>query len=172
MTASTDRLRTLPSVSELLHVAQPLIDRYGHALTADALRDVLANARNAILDGRTPPTDPNDMLKQAADVLTARTTPSLRPVINATGVIIHTNLGRAPLSQAAIRAVQQVSRGYSTLEFDLDDGGRGSRNIHPEPLLTQLTGAEAALVVNNAASALVLVLSGLPTADDNFSSGG
>ena len=161
MQTPTDRLRALPSVDVLLRAAGPLIDRYGHTLTADALRDALDNARRAILNGHTPPTDPNTLLAHAKDALAAQTTPTLRPVINATGVIIHTNLGRAPLSEDAIHAVQRVSRGYSTLEFDLTSGGRGSRNIHPEPLLTQLTGADAALVVNNAASALVLVLSGL-----------
>ncbi len=161
MPTPTDQLRSLPSVSDLLRAAGSLIDRYGHSLTTDAIRDVLGDTRRAILDGHTAPTDPETLLTQVTDALTAQTTPTLRPVINATGVIIHTNLGRAPLSQDAIRAVQQVSRGYSTLEFDLGSGGRGSRNIHPEPLLTDLTGADAALVVNNAAAALVLVLSGL-----------
>src|SRR5207253_10009807 len=87
--------------------------------------------------------------------------PSLRPVINATGVIIHTNLGRAPLSDEAIAAMGAVSRGYSNLEFDLEAGERGSRYAHLESVLTRLTGAEAAIAVNNNASALLLTLSTL-----------
>jgi L-seryl-tRNA(Ser) seleniumtransferase len=87
--------------------------------------------------------------------------PTLRPVINATGVIIHTNLGRAPLSQAAIQAMQEVAPGYSSLEYDLEHGRRGSRLVHAESLLQRLTGAEAALVVNNNAAAVLLALTAL-----------
>src|SRR3990172_2449849 len=88
--------------------------------------------------------------------------PSLRPVVNATGVIIHTNLGRAPLSDEALAAMNAVARGYSNLEFDLEAGERGSRHVHLEEQLRRLTGAEAALVVNNNASAVLLALSALP----------
>jgi len=87
--------------------------------------------------------------------------PSLRPIINASGVILHTNLGRAPLSREAIAAMDAVANGYCNLEFDLDSGARGSRHTHIEPILCQLTGAEAALVVNNNASAVLLALTGL-----------
>ena len=87
--------------------------------------------------------------------------PSLRPLINATGVVLHTNLGRAPLSEDAIAAMSIISRGYNNLEFDLKAGERGSRHTHIEPLLCRLTGAEAGLVVNNNASAVLLGLSAL-----------
>ena len=90
-----------------------------------------------------------------------RLAPTLRPVINATGIIVHTNLGRAPLSEAALAAVTEAAAGYATLEYDLEEGQRGSRAIHAERLLTRLTGAEAALVVNNNAAAVLLMLSAL-----------
>ncbi|MEW6092616.1 MAG: L-seryl-tRNA(Sec) selenium transferase, partial [Chloroflexota bacterium] len=101
------------------------------------------------------------LLAAAAETLQTWTASSLLPVINASGVILHTNLGRAPLSAAAISAMEAVSRGYSTLEFDLPTGKRGSRLVHAESLLQRLTGAEAAVVVNNNAAAVLLVLSAL-----------
>jgi len=101
------------------------------------------------------------ILAQAESHLTAWTSPTLLPVINATGVILHTNLGRAPLSAATIKAMDAVAVNYSTLEYDLEKGQRGSRLIHAESVLQKLTGTEAAVVVNNNASALLLVLSAL-----------
>ena len=89
------------------------------------------------------------------------TSPTLVPVINASGVILHTNLGRAPLSNAALKAMATISHGYSNLEFDLETGKRGSRLIHAEELLKRLTGAEAAIIVNNNAAAMLLVLAAL-----------
>ncbi len=93
--------------------------------------------------------------------LLAWTTPTLLPVINASGVILHTNLGRAPLSAAAVQATQAVALGYSNLEYDLDKGQRGSRLVHAEALLQRLCGVEAALVVNNNAAAVLLALTAL-----------
>ncbi|MCE7861217.1 MAG: L-seryl-tRNA(Sec) selenium transferase [Chloroflexi bacterium CFX2] len=101
------------------------------------------------------------ILTQAESTLAGWTAQTLLPVINATGVILHTNLGRAPMSEATIRAMDAVSRGYSNLEFDLETGKRGSRLTHAESLLRKLTGAESALVVNNCASAVLLTLSAL-----------
>jgi L-seryl-tRNA(Ser) seleniumtransferase len=101
------------------------------------------------------------ILSQAESHLTAWTASTLRPVINATGVILHTNLGRAPLSKSAITAMKEAAENYSTLEYDLAKGQRGSRLVHAESILQRLTGAEAALVVNNNASAVLLVLSAL-----------
>ncbi|HEX9091825.1 MAG TPA: L-seryl-tRNA(Sec) selenium transferase, partial [Anaerolineales bacterium] len=103
----------------------------------------------------------DELLHSAHDLLNKWISPSLLPVINATGVILHTNLGRAPLSQSAIQALQDVSAGYSNLEFDLPSGKRGARLVHAESLLTHLTQAEAALIVNNNAAAVLLVLSAL-----------
>ena len=101
------------------------------------------------------------ILARAESHLIAWTAPTLLPVINATGVILHTNLGRAPLSSATIAAMKEAAENYSTLEYDLEKGQRGSRLIHAESILQRLTGAEAAIVVNNNASAVLLVLSAL-----------
>jgi L-seryl-tRNA(Ser) seleniumtransferase len=157
-------LRNLPSVESLLQtrMAAELIAAYGRPLTLDALRAELADLRlqfKADPEPALPTTD--DILAQAESRLSAWTAPTLTPVINATGVILHTNLGRAPLSDAALRAMDAVSRGYSTLEYDLSKGARGSRLIHAEAILQKLTGAEAAVVVNNNASAVLLVLAAL-----------
>ncbi len=155
-------LRALPSVEQLLQTAQAadLTARYGRPLTVAAVRAALQQTRAAAAQGAPLP-DRAHLLAQASDLLAAWTRPSLLPVINATGVILHTNLGRAPLSAAALAAMDAVGRGYSTLEFDLESGRRGSRLIHAEALLTRLTGAEAAVVVNNNAAALLLALSAL-----------
>jgi L-seryl-tRNA(Ser) seleniumtransferase len=156
-------LRDLPSVDRLLAQSDELVRAYGRPLTTQAYRDVLEAARAQLrgpANGGAAPT-PQDLFSQARARLAHLTTASLRPVINATGVIIHTNLGRAPLSAAALAEVQAAARGYSNLEYDLDGGERGSRSTHVEGLLTQLTGAEAALVVNNNAAALLLMLAAL-----------
>lgn len=158
-------LRELPSVEKLLAQADGLITEYGRPLVTDVLREMLARTRERLKNqnGVTPATPPKteDLLNEAHAALKSITTTTLRPVINATGVILHTNLGRAPLSKAAVAAMQAAAQGYSTLEFDLAKGERGSRTTHAERLLTRLTGAEAALVVNNCASALLLILSAL-----------
>lgn len=155
-------LRNLPSVEQLLQLSTELISLYGRPLTLNALRATLDDVRvrfklHPELD---LPTD-IEILNQAESHLTLWTQPTLIPVINATGVIIHTNLGRAPLSKATIAAMQIVSAGYSNLEYDLDTGKRGSRLVHAESVLQKLTGAEAALVVNNNASAVMLTLAAL-----------
>ena len=157
-------LRNLPSVESLLQtrMAAELIAAYGRPLTLDAFRVQLADIRlqfKADPEPALPTTD--EILALAESRLSAWTAPTLVPVINATGVILHTNLGRAPLSDATLRAMDAVSRGYSTLEYDLVKGARGSRLIHAESILQKLTGAEAAVVVNNNASAVMLVLAAL-----------
>jgi len=157
-------LRGLPSVEQLLQtrLAAELIASYGRPLTLQAVRSALDQVRERSSEGsETTLPDQGILLTQAASMLRSWTAPSLRPVINASGVILHTNLGRAPLSSPAIQSVQAVSRGYSNLEFNLESGKRGSRLIHAETLLQRLTGAEAALVVNNNAAAVLLVLSAL-----------
>jgi L-seryl-tRNA(Ser) seleniumtransferase len=134
------------------------IVEYGRPLTLDALRLSLEQARRGYTQSKQVP-GVEELLKQAGYILLDWSTPSLQPVINATGVILHTNLGRAPLSRSAVRAVQDVSLGYSNLEFDLAKGQRGSRLVHAEKLLTHLTHAEATLIVNNNAAAVLLILS-------------
>lgn len=157
-------LRNLPSVEQILQTetAAHLIARFGRSLTLDAIRFILDDTRARFKLNPQPALPSIDLiLAQAESSLTAWTKPTLLPVINASGVILHTNLGRAPISAAAIRAMDTVSRGYSTLEYDLEKGQRGSRLIHAESLLQKLTGAESALIVNNNAAAVLLVLSAL-----------
>jgi L-seryl-tRNA(Ser) seleniumtransferase len=146
-------LRGLPSVDALLRTdgAGELIHHHGRPATVAALRTVLDEAR-----AEGEPRAAEALLTRAAALL--ETVPSLRPVLNATGVIVHTNLGRAPLAPAAIDRVGAVAAGYSTLEYDLAAGARGSRHDHLSPLLAELTGAEAGFAVNNNAAALVLCL--------------
>jgi L-seryl-tRNA(Ser) seleniumtransferase len=159
---SQDKLRQLPSVDKLLgeDTTQQLVDAYGHDQTVDALRATLDAVRDEVRAGADVP-DVAALTARADAYLQVRLTPTLRRVINATGVIIHTNLGRAPLSAAAQAAMETVARGYSTLEYDLQAGQRGHRTLHAEQLLCELTGAESALVVNNNAGAVLLALNGL-----------
>jgi L-seryl-tRNA(Ser) seleniumtransferase len=143
-------LRDLPSVDELARGA-------GDPLAVDAARTVLARARQQIKDGL----EPGDLAAELTRELGSLRTSSLRRVVNATGVIIHTNLGRAPLADEALVRVHEAARGYSNLELDLDDGQRGSRQDHVGALLRRLTGAEAGIVVNNNAAAMLLALAAL-----------
>jgi L-seryl-tRNA(Ser) seleniumtransferase len=143
-------LRDLPSVDELARGV-------GDPLAVDAARAVLDRAREEIRAGA----DPGDLGQRLHDELRAARAPSLRRVLNATGVIVHTNLGRAPLAEEALAQVIDVARGYSNLELDLRDGARGSRQDHVAAILRRLTGAEAALVVNNNAAAMLLALGAL-----------
>ncbi|HKZ55401.1 MAG TPA: L-seryl-tRNA(Sec) selenium transferase [Anaerolineales bacterium] len=154
--------RGLPSVEHLLQTdsAHDLIDSFGRRLTLRALRGEIEAARDRIRRGASAPT-PEQLLKRAGTSLGLWLEPTLRPVINATGVILHTNLGRAPLSESACEAMLSVAQGYSTLEYDLRKGARSQREKHVEQQLTQLTGAEAALVVNNNAAAVLLALTTL-----------
>ncbi len=163
MTSDTDQaeiLRQLPSVDRLLNNATDLIGAYGRDSVRDALRVALDAARQWIRQGGSAPRM-DELVAAASSLLRVRQTPSLRPVINATGVILHTNLGRAPLAESAQQAILSVAGGYSTLEYELEEGARGKRDRHAEELLTAVTGAEAALVVNNNAAAVLLMLSAL-----------
>jgi L-seryl-tRNA(Ser) seleniumtransferase len=126
-------------------------------LAVDVARTVLARAREEITEGF----DPGDLVERVTlEVATARR-PALRRTLNATGVLVHTNLGRAPLPHAALERVREIGRGYSNLEYDLTSGARGSRQDHVAALLRRLTGAESALVVNNNAAAVLLALAAL-----------
>lgn len=153
-------LRDLPSVDALLQGAGRLIASFGRTLTTQAIRENLEAARGEIRRGDSAPA-PEELLARTASTLESWLAPTLRPVINATGVIVHTNLGRAPLSAAAQQAMQAVAAGYSTLEYELDSGSRGDRSHHAEQLLTMLSGAEAALVVNNNAAGVLLALTAM-----------
>lgn len=155
-------LSDIPSVEQLLQspTCATYIAGFGRPLVLNAVRQVLQQTRTDYqMDGRIP--GRTEILQQVKKYLDTWTKPSLQPVINATGVILHTNLGRAPLSKAALEAIQTVSLGYSNLEYDLVKGQRGSRLVHAEELLKRLTGAPAALVVNNNAAAVLLVLTAL-----------
>ena len=153
----SDARRAIPSVERLLSSAalQPVLAREPRSRVTDILRAIQQEMRFA---QQPPPSEPAWYAEQVAARIDRANELSLTSVINATGVILHTNLGRAPLAQVAIDAMIAVASGYSTLEYDIDAGARGSRYTHCAGLLESLTGAEAALVVNNNAAALVLAL--------------
>lgn len=151
---SDDKRRELPSVDTLLRDPQVLglMEVAPRNMVVGAAREALARSRKR----RAGP--PDDWAAEIGELVAARMAPSLAPVINATGIVLHTNLGRAPLATSALRAIQSIASGYSSLEFDLHSGTRGSRADHCRVQLARLTGAADALVVNNAAGALVLAL--------------
>lgn len=167
----------IPSVERLLDAAarEGLQDGFGHDRVADAIRLAVAECREALSTADTEGPDwlvgaevddPDPYLSRAAELLEEADRPSLRPVLNATGVVLHTNLGRAPLAAEARRAMATVTAGYANLEFDLEAGERGSRYTHCAGLVARLTGAEDALVVNNCAGALALALGALARGRD------
>lgn len=156
-------LSKLPSIDHLLQHAgmETLIDTYGRPLSISAMRAVLDSIRQAAIENETPLPAESDIILQIREKLESWLEPTLKPLINAAGVILHTNLGRAPLSKDTRLAISKISSGYSNLEFNLDTGKRGKRSIHADRLLAQLTGAESGFVVNNNAGAVLLTLSAL-----------
>jgi L-seryl-tRNA(Ser) seleniumtransferase len=167
----SDPRRLLPSVSSLLEseALRALLERAPRSLVADAVRAAIDEARSA------PERAPHDDAGWATAVgaaLAVRERPSLRPLLNATGIVLHTNLGRAPLADAAIAAIARAASGFSNLEYDVERGARGSRHAHCTALLRELTGAEDAIVVNNGAAALVLALHALAEGRDAIVSRG
>lgn len=152
----TDPRRDLPSVNSLLEISEirSLLERHPRQIVVDAIRGAVEAAR---ADGSARKTE-QQWAATIASAVGNLSQPSLRRVINATGVVLHTNLGRAPLAEAAVRAIAEIATGFSNLEYDVDSGKRGSRYSHCVALLRQLTGAEDALVVNNCAAAMVLAL--------------
>ena len=160
--ARTGALRKLPKVDEVLSWPEvaPFLAERPRELVVDAIRLALESERTSIRSGNTPKTREGlrgfilDMVRTYSDF-------HLKPVVNATGVVLHTNLGRAPLSEKALERIVEVARGYSNLEYDLEAGVRGSRYSHVESILKKLTGAESAFVVNNNASAVLLALNTL-----------
>lgn len=155
----TDSRRDLPSVNALLETSavNSLLQEHPRGVVLDAVRSAIEAARSAGDFQRTE----QQWIESITTAVRHRTRPSLRRVINATGVVLHTNLGRAPLADVAIRAIEEVAQGFSNLEYDLETGQRGSRYAHCVDLLRHLTGAEDALVVNNCAAAMVLALNAL-----------
>jgi L-seryl-tRNA(Ser) seleniumtransferase len=150
-------LRSLPSVGALLSQASIglLVREFGHGAVVHAARAAVAEARRALLEHRPATVSEGEIRRH----LRLGASGSLSPVLNATGVILHTNLGRAPLARQALDAMIEIAGGYSTLEYDLEKGQRGDRAAHAVDLLTTLTGAEDALVVNNNAAAVLLAFS-------------
>ena len=156
-------MRQIPSIEQLRQrpALKALEEEYGRAAVVAALREEASSVRHAAASGSVPDDVAEAIVRAVPDRLAALRAPSLRPVINATGVIIHTNLGRAPLSAAAIQRVAAIAGGYSNLEYDLATGERGKRDVHADRLIPLLSGAEAAVVVNNNAAATLLVLAAL-----------
>jgi L-seryl-tRNA(Ser) seleniumtransferase len=158
----SNELRNIPSVDRVLSDSR--INRfeqvYSHDLVVSVTRERIDRERSAIGRGKSP-TPFEEIITSILSVLSGLEKPNLRPLVNATGVILHTNLGRAALSREALDAMEQVSQGYSNIEFEVESGRRGSRQSLIEPLLCRLTGAEAAFVVNNNASAVLLGLAAL-----------
>ncbi|HJP84515.1 MAG TPA: L-seryl-tRNA(Sec) selenium transferase [Gemmatimonadaceae bacterium] len=155
----TDTRRDLPSVNALLQIAavRSLLDQHPRRVVLAAVRHSVDTARARGDSHRTE----REWAASIARAVDEASRPSLRRVINATGVVLHTNLGRAPLAESAIRAMAETARGFTNLEYDLESGKRGSRYSHCVELLRQLTSAEDALVVNNCAAAMVLTLNAL-----------
>jgi len=154
-------LRQIPSVDEILNAPQTasLIQSAGRTMAVAAIREVLTDLRTTAKNGAAPSVLPPDEIHAAiASKIEAKLTPSLRPLINATGVVLHTNLGRAPLSKQAAERIAATATRYSNLEYDVSAGERGKRDAHTSRALAELTGAEAAIVVNNNAAAVFLVL--------------
>jgi L-seryl-tRNA(Ser) seleniumtransferase len=156
---SSNPLRELPSVDELVNRGEleTLVGAHGRPLVVTAARAALERAREDVRAGFPP----GDLVARTRAEVDGRLRPSLRRVLNATGVVVHTNLGRAPLADAALERVRAVAAGYSNLEYDIAAGSRGSRQDHVAGVLRELTGADAALVVNNNAAAVLLALAAL-----------
>jgi L-seryl-tRNA(Ser) seleniumtransferase len=159
-TAKKERLRSLPAVDAVLRdpVGEELAGSYGRAAVASAIRGALDGLRQEIVAGGKPEISERAVAAAASRILSGR---GLRRVVNATGVVLHTNLGRSVLSERAVAAVAEAAKNYLNLEYDLASGTRGSRYDHAVPLLKELTGAEDALVVNNCAGATLLALSAM-----------
>src|SRR5271165_856726 len=169
--AKSDLFRLLPSIDDLLRSGQSrtILERWGHDATVAAAREVSADLRARIASGEIGEAELQGKIERLPSAIEARVQASqrysLRPVINATGVILHTNLGRAPLGDAALQHVVEVSRNYSNLEFDLASGERGKRDVHVNRLFAQMFKAAerevSTIVVNNNAAAVLLALNAL-----------
>ncbi|MEP4484802.1 MAG: L-seryl-tRNA(Sec) selenium transferase [Halioglobus sp.] len=159
--ASSHDYRQLPSIDALLQVMGDELDQWGHAPVTNALREATTALRADIASGKTPDMSLDAIRRTVNAKLTSQNRPSLTAVLNLSGTVLHTNLGRANLPEAAIEAVVKVASAPSNLEFDLETGKRGDRESHVEALVCEVTGAEAATAVNNNAAAVLLVLNTL-----------
>ena len=156
-------LRELPQVDEILKSKELalVVENIPHDFLVNCMREVIIDTRANVLNGITKSIDKNEIIKNVISKVSKKSKHSLRKVINATGTVLHTNLGRAVVSKAATEAMIQVAYNYSNLEYDLKRGERGDRQSHIEKLITDLTGCEAAMVVNNNAAATIIVLATL-----------
>lgn len=162
-----DQLRQLPSVDELLKHPDihDLLSNIPRKIVVESLREVVEEARRQLLSSQEDPLPPvpaiSELVQRASALCAQKNAFTLQPLVNATGIVVHTNLGRSLLAEEALQRLQVVCRTYSNLEYDLVNGRRGSRYVHAEAILREITGAEAALVVNNNAAAVLLVLNTL-----------
>lgn len=160
MSVNTALLRKIPKIDEILK--QPSIEAAdcSHSILMESIRETLDNLRQSILGGNDSVSlEMADICAEVLELVTQKNTMHLRPVINATGIILHTNLGRAKLSDRAVEAIQNIAQDYNNLEYNLEKGARGSRYDHVDKLICKITGAEAAMAVNNNAAAVMLILS-------------
>ena len=153
------KLRHLPRIDELVAHLEPMCEKYGRDLVTACAREQIELMRSTLLSGGDCEVGYAPAEKAVEAELSAIFTPHLHSVVNATGVVLHTNLGRAVLSERAARAAYDAAGRYTNLEYDIEKGARGSRYSHIEKLLCRITGAEAAMVVNNNAAAVMLILS-------------
>lgn len=167
-----EALRALPSVDVVLKAAETLVDHHGRAAVTRAIREALEVARSDLRAGRDAARTVDALVRRASDALEGGARPSLQPVLNLTGTVLHTNLGRALLAREAIAAATAAMREAVTLEYDVTTGRRGERDDHVRALLCDLTGAEDATVVNNNAAAVLLVLNTLAFGKDSIVSRG
>lgn len=176
MNTFSQQLKQLPSIDRLLQLPELATSKAPHSLVVEAAQEAVDHCRKQILQGKVaqmaPQLDSTQIGSDAIRRLQLKLQPSLRQVINATGTLLHTNLGRAPLSDASLQAIDAVARSYSNLELDLTTGKRGHRYSHVDKLLCRLTGAEAAAVVNNNAGAVLLALTALAQGDEAIVSRG
>jgi len=163
MTKKKDERSSLPSVDEILKSPEGAawLVSFPRSVVLQAVREAIAGARQKIRDGAKPNASSAELFSTIEGRIHKLSSYSLQPVINATGIVLHTNLGRAVLSERATENVISVSRGYSNLEYDLEAGKRGKRHVHTARILHQLIGAEDALIVNNNAAAVFLSLNTL-----------
>lgn len=162
MSVNTALLRKIPKIDDILRQEniEETAQQCSHSILMESIRETLDSLRQRILAGEEDvPVEMADICEEVLRLTAQKNTMSLRPVINATGIILHTNLGRARLSNRAVEAIKSIAQDYNTLEYNLKKGARGSRYDHVEDLISKITGAEDAIVVNNNAAAVMLILS-------------